>query len=112
MSSGIINNTYIHCSDDAFYMNSNIVYDPSSWKSEIEIGKGLFLDNIFPKININDKDNADIIDRIFPERTLTESEVSVAYRHLYALKCISESKSLGIILKMMCILSRGKKQYR
>ena len=30
---------------------------------------------------------------------LTESEVSVAYRHLYALKCISESKSLGIIFE-------------
>ncbi|WP_226414697.1 glycosyltransferase family 25 protein [Synechococcus sp. MU1642] len=80
-------------------------YYPDNWDSDILLGWDFFLQNIYASIDQSaNNHNLNYIENIspssaFPARQLTKSEHSIARRHLYALKMISNSQSPCIVLE-------------
>ena len=93
MSDASLNN-YVHAE-----------YYPANWDSDILSGWDFFLQNIYVSINQSaNNHHLNCLENIgpssvFPARQLTKSEHSIARRHLYALKIISNSRSPCIVLE-------------
>jgi hypothetical protein len=108
ISVGLLSNIHIICMDDSEARDLiNIPYKPDKWENDIADGWLFFKDNIAVILNqgiscLNAYSKA--LESLtpsscFPKRKLTESEHSVALRHMLAIEMIAHSKSPCIVLE-------------
>tara|TARA_X000000950_G_C13847684_1_gene633135 strand:- start:584 stop:1228 length:645 start_codon:yes stop_codon:yes gene_type:complete len=81
-------------------LQTNSVYQPNQWASDINAGWEFFRNNISSKL-LNAHISLKKIrpENLFPARLLTKSEQSVALRHILAIEIISRSNLPSIVLE-------------
>jgi hypothetical protein len=105
---GLISDIHVICMNDSDARSlTKIPYKPEEWGNDIGKGWQFFKANIINQLKKNEIDvkasnsltyslNSNAC---FPERTLTESEHSIALRHMLALEAIAAAKSPCIVLE-------------
>jgi len=101
---GLITGVKLICMQDAEALQiADIQYCPSEWKDDIGIGWQIFSKNISAQVGRSLEEFGSLSNeqasRYFPPRMLTNSEHSIAYRHIIALKYVAGGKSTCLILE-------------
>jgi hypothetical protein len=102
---GLITSLHIICMGDLEAQRlSETRYIPDRWSTDIAIGWEFFKGNITAQSHYNNLSDEDCMkllsrDTCFPSRQLTESEHSVAFRHIVAIKYISCAGSPCLVLE-------------
>lgn len=105
IATGHISGLQIICMDDAEARRlANTSYRPERWSSDIAVGWEFFKHNIVAQsqnINSNAENYLEALasDICFPSRLLTQSEHSVALRHILAIEAIANASSPCIVLE-------------
>lgn len=105
IAAGYISRLEIICMDDteARYL-ANTSYRPERWVNDIATGWDLFKYNIISNLQGGDSGLGNRLEALtsdicFPSRLLTQSEHSVALRHILAIEAIARASSPCIVLE-------------
>jgi GR25 family glycosyltransferase involved in LPS biosynthesis len=105
IAAGLVSEIYVVCMDDAESRRQvTTEYRSSEWANDIAAGWEIFKRNIVANLSTNDCTRESSQRKLtpgacFPCRQLSQSEHSVALRHIYALETIAKAKSPCLVLE-------------
>jgi len=105
IAAGLISEIYVICMDDAESRHQvRTEYRSSEWANDIAAGWEFFQRNIVTNLSANNCARESYLRELtpgawFPYRQLSQSEHSIALRHIYALETIAKAKSPCLVLE-------------